>query len=157
MQLKDFVKQSLENIVQGVMEAQRSNATKAVINPQVSSSQGPNRDVLKHHGVLWDGSDYSLIEHVQFDVAVTAEEENQINGGFNAGIQVLGLSAKAGIDNNSKSSTVSRIKFSVAVKYPPSSEKKIIAAEMSSGQSRQQEMVDDINETSSLIDVRHGG
>ena len=140
-------------------EAQRTNSTKAIINPQIASSHGANREVLQANGQLWDSSDYSLIERVGFDVAVTAEEENQMGGGFKAGIQVLGISANAGIENGSRSSTVSRIKFSVPVKYPPSQQKKIVEAEMSSGkipQKLQRSMVGE-EDDNPLTNVRHGG
>ena len=65
-----------------------------------------------------DSSDHLLIEQVQFDVAVTAEEDQKTGGGVKAGIQVLGIGASMGMDNTSRNSTVSRIQFSVPVKYP---------------------------------------
>ncbi|MGD9730428.1 MAG: hypothetical protein AB7V39_29210, partial [Nitrospiraceae bacterium] len=77
-------------------------------------------------------------------------------GGFNAGIQVLGIGGKAGMDTNSLNSTVSRIQFAVTVKYPPSDKKKIVGAEGHSGKSVQRAMVDDDDENT-LISVRHGG
>jgi hypothetical protein len=123
VELKDFIKKTLCEIVEGVQEAQIANAESgAVINPPLSASTGSNKDVLKASRQFLDSSDNSLIEQVRFDVAVTAEEQTKMEGGFNAGIQVLGIGGKAGIDTNSLSSTVSRIQFSIAVKYPPSKE-----------------------------------
>src|SRR3990170_4362844 len=69
----------------------------ATINPPVMQ-HGSNPDTLKATGRLWDSSDHRLIEQVRFDVAVTAEEQTKMEGGFNAGIQVLGIGGKAGID-----------------------------------------------------------
>jgi hypothetical protein len=72
---------------------------------------------------------------------VTAEDENKIEGGFNVGIQVLGLGGKAGMDNSSRNTSVSRIQFSVPVKYPRS--KHDTTPEPSVESSMQREMVDE--------------
>jgi hypothetical protein len=75
--VEGLIKRTLADIIGGVEEAQRTNSTTAIINLQVASSHGANREVLTENRVLWDSSDYSMIEQVHFDVAVTAEEGNK--------------------------------------------------------------------------------
>jgi hypothetical protein len=116
MELKEFVKKTLDDIIQGIQAVQAASGG-ATINPPVMQ-HGSNPDTFKATGRLWDSSDHRLIEQVRSDVAVTAEEQTKMEGGFNAGIQVLGIGGEAGIDNNSLNSTVSRIQFSVPIRYP---------------------------------------
>lgn len=154
MELNDFIAKTLGQIVQGVQQAQNANSqTGAIINPQVASRHGANQEVLKANNQLWDSSDYSLIERVRFDVAVTAEEQTKTEGSFNAGIQVLGIGGKAGLDTNSLSSTVSRIQFAVTVKYPPSHQKKIVSAEGHSGRLQRARVDEDVDDDP-LLNVR---
>jgi hypothetical protein len=117
MELKDFVAQSLHQIVQGVKEAQATD-TGAVINPRIDDSSGSNPDALKKAGRLFEVSSRLPIEEVDFDVAVTVEESGQAGGKIGAGIKVLGLEAGMSGASETRNSSVSRIRFSVLVKLP---------------------------------------
>ena len=106
MQLDEFVKTSLEQIVSGVQQAQKTaEAMGATINPSVRSSASGRMH-----------SNGTLIQDVEFDVAVTTTE----TGGSNAGLRVGWASVGAGVEGRSskENSAVSRIKFVVPVGLP---------------------------------------
>jgi hypothetical protein len=99
MDLKDFVSETLKQIIDGVKDAQQTANTKgAVIVPY---SQGA--------------------EKIEFDVAVTAVEGTETAG--KAGISVWSIGAGVSGKSESSTSTVSRIRFSVAVELPKGSQK----------------------------------
>ena len=119
MDVKDFVKESLQQIALGVKEAQQAN-TGAVINPRIHASHRTNSEVLKGSARLIDSSDHLPIKRVDFDIAVTVVESGQMTGKLNAGIKVLGIGLEAGVSGSdeSRNSSVSRLKFSVLMKLP---------------------------------------
>ncbi len=98
MQLKEFVSETLKQIVEGVKDAQQPAYIRgAVIAP------------------------YSdCLEKVEFDVAVTAVEKTEKEG--KAGIIVWSIGAGVRGEAESSTSTVHRIKFSVPVELPKGSE-----------------------------------
>ena len=117
MNLKEFVRQSLNEIAEGVAEAQKVD-TGAVVNPGIHTSNRANMEVLKTSQRLFDSTDGSPIETVEFDVAVSVEEGTESGGALQAGIKVLGLHAGISGGSDSRNSTVSRIKFNVLMKLP---------------------------------------
>jgi hypothetical protein len=94
MELKEFVKKTLDDIIQGSQAAQAASGG-AMINPPVMQ-HGSNPDPFKATGRLWDSSDHRLIEQVRFDVAVTAEEQTKMEGGLTRGFRFLALEGKRG-------------------------------------------------------------
>ena len=52
MRLKDFVKQTFDDIIQGIEEAQGTKSG-ATVNPRVRQAHGPNKEVLVRTGRLW--------------------------------------------------------------------------------------------------------
>ena len=92
MDVKEFVKETLQQIVEGVREAKNETADNCQIAPV-----GDQR------------------EKVEFDIAVTAEDEK--SSGKGAGLSVFHF--RAGIDGQTSASTsiVHRIKFSVGVDF----------------------------------------
>ena len=113
MELKEFVSEALIQIVVGVQEAQgellQSNAE---ISPRYSNRQ---QGMLEKHKILFS-SKGNIIQHVDFDVAVTASEGTGTKAGVGviAGAFNLGTSGQS----NQENQTVSRIKFSVPVTLP---------------------------------------
>jgi hypothetical protein len=106
MQLDEFVKTSLEQLVSGVRQAQQAVAGMgAAINPSVRSSP-PGR--MHSNG--------TVIQDVAFDVAVTTSE----TGGSKAGLRVGWAAVGAGVEGKSSNehSEVSRIKFVIPVGLP---------------------------------------
>jgi len=111
MDLKDFVAQTLSQIVQGVAEAKAPvEALGAEVNPLLRTGQ----TTAGNAGLLWAGSSYAQI--VQFDVALTITEGKGTKGGIGvfAGAVTLGSSGQS----QTESSSVSRVKFSVPLSLP---------------------------------------
>lgn len=99
MELREFISETLKNIIDGIQDAQDyADTTKGTgtIVPQLPAGSGS-------------------IE-VQFDVAVLAEKSTTAEG--KAGISVFSVGASAGAETESMSSTASRIKFPVPVNLP---------------------------------------
>jgi len=104
MELKEFVRESLLQIIGAVREAQAQCAD-AEINPIVLDSHGGRRQSAR-------GND---VQDVQFDVAVTATDAGEKKAG-------IGIVAAIGIGASLQSATtnesVSRIKFAVTIALP---------------------------------------
>ena len=113
MELKIFITETLTQIIGGVKEAQ-SHAAKygAEVNPPVFSK--PDKFDRLQHKDIWS----SLIQEVNFDVAVTASEGTETKGGIGVFVGVIGLGSQGQSEKSNES--VSRIKFSVPICLPPS-------------------------------------
>ena len=108
VKLEDFVGETLKQIIGGVKNAQeKAKDVKATISPD-SHLNYDKKDCLFYAG--------RLVEHVDFDVAVTCTEQKEAKGGF--GIFVAALGAGAQGKTATSSSTITRIKFSVPVVFP---------------------------------------
>jgi hypothetical protein len=111
VELKEFVKQTLLDILKGVAETQQDTAVgKAVVPGQIGDAKHPGSGVST---VLRQGA---LIS-VSFDVAVTAETSDAAKGGGGFKVAVLGMGASAGgeLGSTTKNVAVTRIQFSVPV------------------------------------------
>lgn len=98
MKLQDFVSETLIEIVNGVKQAQVAvKGSKAEINPSRPIEGVKERPI-------------------EFDVAVTTIEGTETKGGVGIFVGPVGIGTQGRSD--SSSSSVSRIKFSVPVKYP---------------------------------------
>lgn len=100
MDLKDFVRDTLTQIIEGVTEAQSSTQEGTSVNP------------VGHGAVPSPSWGHTPIQDVEFDVAVTTTEETGAGGG----ITVFGVGVGAKMSD--LSSSVSRIKFRVPVAFP---------------------------------------
>jgi hypothetical protein len=111
MDLSDFVKQTLVQINEGVVNAQAA-IPGAVVNPHL----GPGVQISSgQHGMF--GTTLGHIQLVEFDVALTVGTSLEGSGG--GSLKVLGLfdvGAKA--QSASESQSVSRIKFAIPMKLP---------------------------------------
>jgi hypothetical protein len=116
VELKDFVSESLKQIIDGVVTAQDYAKTKgAAINPEKLLNLAESKLLVRP-----GQGQYDLIPQlIEFDVAVTASE----SGGTKAGIGVFagafGGSTQATMED--ANTMVSRIKFSVPVLFPQQS------------------------------------
>ncbi|MDH4201813.1 MAG: hypothetical protein OEV87_02860 [Phycisphaerae bacterium] len=98
MDLKEFVSETLREIVEGVKDAQGfASQNGAVVAPY---------------------NDYQ--KTVEYDVAVTVVEGTE--AGAKAGISVWSIGAGGNVKTESTNTTVSRIRFSVAIELPQGSE-----------------------------------
>ena len=116
MELKDFVAETLKQIIDGVRESQAYGSEHgAVVSPaqmfQLSSGQ-PG---------FTDGSQRP-VQPIEFDVAVTASEGTKTKGGIGVFMGGVGLGSQGQSDAASRS--VSRIRFTVPLVLPTVGERK---------------------------------
>jgi hypothetical protein len=116
MEIKEFVKETLVQIIEGVKDAQKQIGT--------DSDNGEIIPVLSRHRAGDNLISYSgnVVHNVHFDVAVTVAEGSETKGG--AGIQVASLLEIGGSKGKSASNTSqSRIQFHVPITYPNTKQK----------------------------------
>lgn len=115
MDLKEFVAESLRQIMDGVAEAKKHGKS---IGAQVNPCARLGRTARLPEGVLYreteDGGQYA--QNVSFDVAVTTIEASSSKGGARLAVAVFA----AGRDkqSNRTNSSVSRVQFTVPVFLP---------------------------------------
>lgn len=107
MQLDEFIKSTLRQIIHGVRDAQKELAADgAAVNPTVRSAPAGR---LVH-------STGTILQDVEFDIALTVSETDQSGAGVRVGVAWIGGKVDAG--SNRERSEVSRIKFVVPVAFP---------------------------------------
>jgi hypothetical protein len=113
MELKDFVREALSQIVQGVKEAQGAVAsTGGEVSPRFSNRQQDVHQALK----LLKTDKGGIIQNVEFDVAVTATEGTGTRGGVGVFVGAFALGSQG--QSQSENTSLSRIKFAVPVTLP---------------------------------------
>ncbi len=110
MELKDFVSQTLVQIVQGVTEAQQQVAEQALVSPAVISKHDHAADL----GFI--NTQNGQAQVVKFDVAVSASKDK--GGKASGGIKVLSVSLGGEATTADTQSSVSHVQFSVPVVLP---------------------------------------
>jgi hypothetical protein len=108
MELREFVKDTLLAVVQGVRDAQ--DELKGHVNPEPASSANKYASDYKTVAGL-------LAYPVKFDVAVTVTSEANAEGGGKVSIFSFG-SAEGRASAKDGASTVSRLQFQVPVAFP---------------------------------------
>lgn len=115
MDIKEFVPETLVQICEGIVDAQkRARDTGAIISPRMMNSEE----------IATPDLPATAADIINFDIAVEARESNTKNdaSGIKASLAVLGV--KAGVDTSGKdcrsdtSASVSRISFAVRVRWP---------------------------------------
>ena len=115
MELKEFIKTALTDIVSAVRETQEEVKEYATIAPLMTSGERTSAVEMK------DG--IAHISSIDFDVAVTTETKENTENGIKAGIKVAGvfnLGASSKGDATETSQNISRIRFSIPVLLPRS-------------------------------------
>lgn len=106
MDLKDFISQSLTQIMAGVKEAHSNiKGSGGWINPDIRHSK--SLPIVGMKGTA---------HMVEFDVAVTVNEDSKVKGGTGIFVGAVGLGLRS--DIGSSDSVMSRIKFNIPVAYP---------------------------------------
>ncbi len=114
MDLKEFVAETLFQIIEGVKEAQKKAAESgSKVNPPISSSPA-NLDRQK----LIITEETEMIQIIDFDVALIVKEGAGKKGGI--GIFAGSVSIGGQKESNIENSSVSRVKFRVPITLPPS-------------------------------------
>jgi hypothetical protein len=117
MELKEFIAESLKNIIDGVIDAQEyANKKNAAINPNYPLNLNKVPGFAQSPGEMNLSGYHQIIE---FDVAVTtsSEIEAKVGGGIFVAAVTLGASGK----DNQSNSVFSRIKFSIPIGLPKQS------------------------------------
>jgi len=110
MELKDFISESLIQIIDGVATAQEHAEEKgAEVAPKLQATTGP-RDTFRTHFTEHP------VQTVEFDVAVTASEVDKAEGTIGILVASLGVGVKGSEER--QTTELSRIKFSVPIGLP---------------------------------------
>ena len=108
MELKDFVSETLVQIIEGVKDAQSKvvDTEGGSVNPEYS--QTPRPHTISRYG--------KIIQDVEFDVALSVSEGTESKGGIGvvAGVFALGSQGQS----NAENASFSRIKFHVPMVLP---------------------------------------
>jgi hypothetical protein len=116
MDLQEFVKESLRQIVRGVVEAQAeldSAGSDGFINPGINHLDTP----LTQGAVVVPGKgiDRRLVQVIEYDVAVVASKAVETKAG--AGLLTV-VSVGGGRESKTSDETTSRLKFAVPIVLP---------------------------------------
>lgn len=118
MDLKEFIKESIVQIAQGIEEANKElEESPAMVNPMhvvanSDSAQAYARTKKPSH----DNPGIRIVEKVEFDVAVVAETGEGGKVGAKLSIASIGIGAQG--ETKSMNKSESRIKFSIPMVYP---------------------------------------
>jgi len=115
MDLKEFLSETLVQIVEGIEDAQHRTADKQNVGLNIPVSN-PTKELVNFAMVNSSGS--HQVQLIQFDIAITATEGTDTKGGIGvvAGVLNLGSSGQSHAEN----ATVSRVKFTLPVLLPTS-------------------------------------
>lgn len=134
MNLKDFVRETLLEIAEGLTEAQRnSRRGGAVFNPRLKAIEPGKREIetiqLKGTGLIATAAIGEVAVLVDFDVAITVEEDSKSETGKKEGGEVgaklhifsagIDTNTTTGVTNRKAHNEVSRVRFQVPVSLPP--------------------------------------
>lgn len=108
MELKDFVKESIKNIMDGVSEAQEELQSGKVA-PHFST-----------HALGWYESGLSNRQLIDFEVSVNAIEKEGSEAKLNVVAAVVGGGVKG--DSSSTASHTAKLQFKVPVEFPEGSQ-----------------------------------
>ena len=117
MDLKDFVRQALVNIVSGVAEAaeeMKELGSGAVISPRLRAAASDNIYSVSED----DGFGYAF--PVKFDLSLTVSSAESQKKDMGGSFKISVLSARAGVEETDAATktAVQRLQFSVPVKFP---------------------------------------
>lgn len=117
MELKDFVKETIVQIVKGIDEA---NATLSERNAFVASSNFQTNKDIKYATDKEGRCHY--VTDLDFDVAINAQKSKALEGG--GGIEILSVLKLGGKSSNENlNSSTNRIKFTLPLALPTEPEK----------------------------------
>lgn len=106
MDLKEFTKQTLIQIVEGAEDANRSLMIRGSYIPYTNMRNTNSAYTVDDEGA------HRLVIDVDFDVAITATESEGANGG--AGLKVVCLFSVGGnVESKTENQTISRIKYTL--------------------------------------------
>ena len=116
LELRDFVSQSIAEIVEGIVDAQkRLENSDTTINPALYNVFSGSQSGGTNLALGWD-KENNLVSTINFDVAVTVNDGTETKGtiGVVAGMFALGSQGKSSQSNQS----ISRLQFKVPISLP---------------------------------------
>lgn len=115
MELKTFITQTLTEIIDGVSDAQKYALEKgAKVNPEKLSLIKSNTN----QSTFSDSRRENYAQIIEFDVAITANEDMKDKGGIGVFAGAFGIGGQ--MENQEFNSRMSRIKFTVPIFLPTS-------------------------------------
>ena len=112
MELKDFVRVTIEQIVEGTALAQEAVKAKGgIVNPSNMTFQ---RDGQLTH------SEHALPQHVVFDVGLTSTDKSGSSEGIGVFLGSINLGKRN--DTGNEHVAVTRVQFTVPLALPPGSD-----------------------------------
>lgn len=112
MNLKDFVSETLTQIIEGVKDAQeKARKYNGRVNPDIWRTP----DNLSKENIV-ETSDGKLVQIIDFNIALTVLKEDDNKTGV--GIFVGGLGIGTQNHSNSENGSVSNVKFKVPITLP---------------------------------------
>jgi len=117
MNLKEFVSETLTQIIEGVKDAQeKAKKYGSQVNPYLWKNVGN----LERHNLVETNSG-EITQMIDFDVALTTAAGTETKGGI--GIFAGGIGLGSSEQLNAENASVSRVKFKVPITLPPLKEK----------------------------------
>lgn len=111
MELRQFVSETLGQIVGGIKDAQENTDNEgALIVPAREGGSYHAQEELDHDGFIHS------IQAIDFDVAITTTEATGTKGGIGLFVGAVGLGTQGASDTSNQS--VSRIKFTIPIALP---------------------------------------
>tara|TARA_R110002072_G_scaffold27401_7_gene89051 strand:+ start:988 stop:1353 length:366 start_codon:yes stop_codon:yes gene_type:complete len=107
--LKDFVRDTLSQITEGVTAFEDASDAKARVEAGIKGNLAG--DAAASAGLLYLGAGKGFATVVKFDVAVTTEETEAAHG--SAGIKVIPFNIGGGLDASTANTSVSRVQFNL--------------------------------------------
>lgn len=117
MELREFVKTVLADIVNGVKDAQEGFAVLngGQVSPEVLI-QGTSSGRLDVPAGCLLSTQQHLVQSVKFDIAVTVEKGSETKGGIGIFMGAIGVGSHG--ESTTSQTSVGRIQFEVPVSFP---------------------------------------
>jgi hypothetical protein len=116
MDLKDFIRESLVQISQGIEEANMAlQGSVAEVNPPKFIAHSGESQAYGRVSATAD-ENKPLVHLIDFDVAIQAQQGTEAGGGMKLSIASVGIGADA--KTKDSQSTESRLKFGIPMVYP---------------------------------------
>jgi hypothetical protein len=117
VELREFIKQALVNIVGGVSDAAADIKTQnngAIISPRVHAPSG------EHALQIAPEDGFGIAFPLKFDLSITVTSGESQRKDMGGGFKISVLSARAGVEetDTATKTAVQRIQFTVPVKFP---------------------------------------
>ena len=116
MEIKDFIKESLSQIVEGIdMANQEMNEKGAFV---VSSDLRESNRLPKSGTYAYDGSDtLRVVREIEFEISIAVSDSTKNEG--KGGLRVASLfHANGGMENSNSLDSINRMKFSLPLALP---------------------------------------